>query len=90
MSIIDSSSSELVEAAVIKQVAAKMTGFGFPNSPSGAKAHCHGTLSDSIAVFKIVGLAYEDVFALVVEKRHSPSMAWHVVDFRVGTDIYGD
>ncbi len=88
---------------IINQVAAKMTSYGFPNqtlhetarddegefTTIGVKAALHKTLTDSIEVWEITDLVPTGpVYALVVNKGHSPLSAHHVVDFRVGGDIY--
>ena len=75
---------------IVKQVGSKMTSFGFPNTPHGAEAKLSNTLTDSIEVWSIIHLTKspEPVFALVINKGHAPLPAWHVVDFRVGGDIY--
>jgi hypothetical protein len=75
-------------ACIIKQVAAKMTAFGLPNNPHGARAGAPEWLSASVGVVEVYGIYPAPVFALVVHKGHAPHEAWHVVDFRVGSDIY--
>ncbi|MDX1644706.1 MAG: hypothetical protein R3244_10150 [Thermoanaerobaculia bacterium] len=78
------------ELAVIKQVAAKMTSFGFSNAPFNAKARDEARhLGENTSVWVIDGLTEAGaVYALVVHKGHSPLEAHHVVDFRIGQDIY--
>jgi len=76
---------------IIKQVASRMSGVGFPNQPmqSDCSAELHKTLTSSIEIWKVNEIVPTGpVFALVVNKGHSPLAAHHVVDFRVGGDIY--
>ena len=79
------------DLAIIKQCASKLTGFGFPNEPRAATVEVGKQLSDSVYVATVKGLVPggNDCHALVVIKHHSPVPAHHVVDFRVGTSIYG-
>lgn len=79
------------ELAIVKQCAAKATSFGFPNNPHGSTVECVANLSETVWVAKVSGLVDAgDVFALVVDKGHSPLAASHVVDFRIGGDIYSE
>lgn len=76
------------DLTICKQVAAKMTGFGFENSPQGASVADVGALSKSVYVVRVDGICPAPVFCLVIDKGHVPVPAAHVVDFRVGSDIY--
>lgn len=92
--------TETTDLAIVKQLASKMTGFGFANSPREAKITHVNWLTEGVRVYTVAGLvpvvpgpplpAPPEVFALVVVKRHSPTWAYHVVDFRVGGDIYSN
>ena len=79
---------------IIKQVASKMTSFGFRHEPDNARARLCGTLSDTVEVWQVENIHLDAgghspvVFALVVNKGHVPLPAHHVVDFRVGNNIY--
>jgi hypothetical protein len=89
---------------IIKQVAAKLTSYGFPNQPmpsvrsvdggfqtEGCKAALHLSMTETVEVWEITELVPTGpVYALVVNKGHDPWPAHHVVDFRVGGNIYGD
>jgi len=87
---------------IVKQAAAKLTAWGFPNNPiyrgefgkfgtAAPKAVCARRLTTTVEVWKISEIVPEgDVFVLVILKGHKPQEAYHVVDFRVGDDIYGD
>lgn len=78
---------------IIKQTAHRMTVVGFPSAPHSARAELHLTFTDKVEVWAVHGLhplLVEPVYALVVNKGHVPLPAWHVVDFRVGGNIYGD
>jgi hypothetical protein len=78
---------------IIKQLAHRMTVVGFPNNPRGAEAELFLTFTESVEVWAVKGmhpLLVEPVYVLVVNKGHIPLPAWHVVDFRVGGNIYGD
>lgn len=86
---------------IIKQVAAKLTSYGFPNQPvpnvhrdgttSGCHAALHLSFTDTVEVWEVTDLVPTGpVYALVVNKGHDPWPAHHVVDFRVGGNIYGD
>jgi len=83
------------ELTIIKQVASKMTSFGFPNDPRKANARLVTELSDRVQVWELGLMHIPDeegpvpkVFALVINKGHVPVPAYHVVDFRIGNDIY--
>ena len=81
------------ETTIIKQVASRMTAVGFPNEPHKAGAKLYLNLTATVEVWSICGMypeQHEPVYALVVNKGHVPLPAWHVVDFRVGSNIYGD
>ncbi len=82
--------TDLQELAVIKQCAQRLTSFGFPNEPRAAGFHSVRELSPSVLVVMIGGMMGTGamVHALVVIKPHRPVPAAHVVDFRVGSDIY--
>lgn len=71
-------------ACIIKQTAAKMTAFGFPNNPHGATVGGRHVLSANVFAMHVYGIADATVAVLVVHKGHVPVEAWHVVDFRVG------
>lgn len=83
--------------SIIKQVAARMTAVGFPNDPYRGRPRLHVTLSETVEVWEIRDLNMDlennshgpNVYALVVNKGHVPIPAWHVVDFRLGDNIYG-
>ena len=72
---------------ICRQVQAKLTSFGFPTSTRDMEVAEASRLSDTVKVVCLSGSA-APIYALVVEKRHSPVEAVHVVDFRVGNDIY--
>lgn len=77
------------EHNLVKQTVAKLTSFGFPNDPRNAHVVLARILSTSVTVWYIQGLIpHNPVFVLVVNKGHSPQIADHVVDFRIGQDIY--
>lgn len=74
---------------IIKQTAARMTAFGFPNDPRSAKVGGQTRLSRNVVTVTVIGLCDAPVAVLYVEKGHLPVQAWHVVDFRVGdADFY--
>jgi hypothetical protein len=74
---------------IIKQAASKLTSFGFDNDPRNAVATLVEDLSPTVFVYRIEGLTASDVYVLVIRKGHVPLEAHHVVDFRVGGNIYG-
>jgi hypothetical protein len=78
---------------IIKQVAHRMTVVGFPNNPREATAKLTEKLTEKVEIWAVDGLhplIVHPVYALVVCKGHIPLPAWHVVDFRVGGNIYSD
>ncbi len=82
------------QSTIVKQVATRMTAAGFANEPHGAEAEKKTAFSDTVEVWQIHHLTknlkaqYEPVYAMVILNGQSPIPAWHVVDFRVGDDIY--
>jgi hypothetical protein len=76
------------DLTICKQIAAKMTGFGFENALHGATVTDVGAISPAVYVVRVDGICPSPVFALVINKGHVPVAANHVVDFRVGSDIY--
>lgn len=79
---------------IVKQLAAKLTSFGFANNPRGCVVTHEGNLSSSVSVYAVtnivdMGGGNDTVWALVVFKGHVPLPAYHVVDFRIGSNIYG-
>jgi hypothetical protein len=94
---------DTIHLTIIKQLAAKLTSFGFPNDPKGVVEAAHDfelakrasvdvthqdKLSENVSVYRVGGITGGPVFALVVFKPHNPQFAAHVVDFRVGNNIY--
>lgn len=73
---------------IIKQTAARMTAFGFPNDPRAAKVGGQTRLSRNVVTVAVHGLCEATVAVLYVEKGHLPVQAWHVVDFRVGDEDF--
>jgi hypothetical protein len=74
---------------ITKQVAAKLTSFGFANNPREAVVSLVDRLTDAVRVYRVKMTVPEaDIYALVVHKGHAPVEAAHVVDFRVGGNIY--
>jgi hypothetical protein len=77
------------DLTIVKQVSARLTDFGFPNNVKKARVTTEGRLGSGVFVVKVEGLVHEqDVYALCINKGHDPQPAWHVVDFRIGNDIY--
>ena len=77
-------------STVTKQVASKLTSFGFPNNPYHSKPYRHETITPTLWVARIEGIVEGGhVYALVINKGHKPVEAHHVVDFRIGSNIYG-
>lgn len=75
---------------VTKQVASKLTQFGFPNNPRGCTHGEPRRVTDKLFVAQLDGIVEgSTVFALCIDKGHIPVPAVHVLDFRVGGDIYG-
>jgi hypothetical protein len=77
-----------IHLTIIKQLAAKLTGFGFPNYPKEAIVSDVDDLSQNVKVYRVDGMTAGPVWALVVVKGHTPQPAFHVVDFRVGNNLY--
>lgn len=77
------------DTTIIKQVASLMTRVGFHNSPREASVKGKRYLTDAVFVVEVERMFDGPVFALVVAKAHKPLPAFHVVDFRIGQDIYG-
>ena len=74
---------------ILKQLAAKMTSFGFPSEPFQAEVATVASVTPTLFVVRADGLVDGGpVYALVVRKGHIPVPVEHVVDFRIGTDIY--
>lgn len=82
-----------IALCITKQLVAKLTSFGFPTSPKDVtKVWRLEPLTKTVYVYWVEGLTGGDVWALVVHKGHTPldilQESYHVVDFRVGDNLY--
>ncbi len=75
--------------AVVKQLASKLTGFGFDNSPRDAELVDGKSVTESLSILCYEGIVPgQRVWCLVLNKGHIPVPACHVLDFRIGSNIY--